>query len=138
MDMQRPPGVTAIATLFFVLAVYLCAVGLVMLTSPGSVSMAAGAPLLGGLETAGPYMFLLVGAFGGLVGWGLLWLHNWARRVAIMLGFVGMVLLIPSVSSAVLGIHTATLVRGGLGIIVRMVVVWYLWQLPVREAFGKT
>ena len=136
--MSRPTGVTAIAALSFVLSAYLCALGFIMLASPGSISLAAGAPLLGGLETAGPYMFLLVGAFGALVGWGLLRLNNWARRVAIMLGFAGMVLLIPSVSSAVVGIHTSTLVWGGLGIIVRMAVVWYLWQVPVRDAFAKT
>jgi hypothetical protein len=137
MHMPRPAGVTAIAILCLMLAAYLCTVGFVMLASPGSVSMAAGAPLLGGLETAGPYMFLLVGAIGALIAWGLLRLHNWARRAAIIVGFVGMVLLIPSVSAAVVGIHTARLVWGGLGIIVRMVVLWYLWQLPVREAFGK-
>ena len=41
--MDRPEGVTAIARLFFAVAAYLCAVGLIMLLSPGSVSMAAGA-----------------------------------------------------------------------------------------------
>jgi hypothetical protein len=31
-----------------------------------------------------------------------------------------------------------SLLWGGLGIIVRMVVVWYLWQTPVAEQFGKS
>ena len=54
--MERPTGVTAIANLFLMAAIYLCAVGLVMLLSPGTASMTLGAPLLHGLELAGPFM----------------------------------------------------------------------------------
>jgi hypothetical protein len=134
--MPRPTGITAIAILFFLAAVYLCATGGVMLVWPGAVSMAAGAPLLGGLELAGPYMFLLVAAVGALVGWGLLRLNNWARRAAILACFAGFVMLVPSVSAAVMSVNWS-LLWGGLGIIVRMVVVWYLWQTPVAEQFSK-
>jgi multidrug transporter EmrE-like cation transporter len=136
--MERPAGVTAIAILFFLVAAYLAAAGLVMLISPGLLSMAAGAPLLGGLELAGPYMFLLTAALAALVGWGLLHLHNWARRLAIAVAMIGFVMLIPAVSDAAVGVHLAELVWGGLGIIVRMVVVWYLWQTPVAEQFSKS
>ncbi len=135
--MQRPAGVTAIAAIVLLAAVYLLAVGLIMLLSPGSVSLALGAPLLGGLETAGPYMFLLMGPFAALVGWGLLRLNNWARRVAIIVAMIGGVLLVPSVSAAVAGVHTAALMRGGLGIVVRVAVVWYLYQTPVAERFTR-
>ncbi|MBZ5721668.1 MAG: hypothetical protein LAO03_14920 [Acidobacteriia bacterium] len=135
--MERPSGVTAISILFFLVAAYLAGVGFVMLVSPGMVSMAMGAPLLGGLELAGPYMFLLVAAFAALVGWGLLRLNNWARRAAILAAFAGFVMLIPSVSDAAAGIHMGELIWSGLGIIVRMVVIWYLWQTPVAEQFSK-
>lgn len=134
--MQRPTGVTAIAILFFMVAAYLCTVGTVMLAWPGTVSMAAGAPLLGGLELAGPYMFLLMSVVAALIGWGLLRMHKWARRAAIVAAFAGFVMLIPSVSAAVLS-ASWSLVWGGLGIIVRMVVVWYLWMEPVAEQFGR-
>ena len=63
---ERPAPVTAIAVLFLLAAAYLIALGTVMLVSPGAVSMAAGSELLGGLETWGPYMFLLAGSAGGL------------------------------------------------------------------------
>jgi hypothetical protein len=135
--MDRPSGVTAISILFFMVAVYLASVGAVMLFSPGLISMSAGAPVLGGLELAGPYMFLLVAAFAALVGWGLLRLNNWARRAAILVAFAGFVMLVPSVSDAVAGVHLGELVWSGLGIIVRMVVIWYLWQTPVAEQFSK-
>src|SRR5207249_4238779 len=53
---ERPTIVTAIAALFLLSAVYLLIVGLTMLARPGFLSMAAGADLLSGLETAGPYV----------------------------------------------------------------------------------
>lgn len=108
-----------------------------MLAVPGEVSMRWGAPLLSGLELAGPYMFLLVAAFGGLIGWGLLRLNNWARRVAILVAMIGFVMLIPQVSAAAVDFGTA-LAWSGLGIIVRVVVVWYLYQTPVAEEFQRT
>jgi hypothetical protein len=57
--------------------------------------MAAGADLLSGLETAGPYMFLLAGAAGIAVGAGMLRLHNRARRVAALLALIEIVPFVP-------------------------------------------
>jgi len=62
-------GVRAIAVVIFLVAAYLCVLGVVMLVLPGAVSMALGAPFLGGLELAGPYMFLLLAAAGAAMGW---------------------------------------------------------------------
>ena len=107
-----------------------------MLASPGTVSMAAGASLLGGLELAGPFMFLLTGTVAALIGWGLLRMQSWARRMVIIIAFAGFVMLIPTVSAAAVDFRWS-LVTGGLGIIVRMVIVWYLWQTPVAEQFKK-
>jgi len=133
--MPRPIGVSLIATLFLLTAAYLIVVAAVMLISPGTISMSAGADLLGGLEVAGPYMFLLIAVVGAAIGGGLLRLHNWARRLAILTALLGMVLLLPAVSSAVLDFRIAKLVWGGLGVMVRAMVVWYLYQQPVKEAF---
>jgi hypothetical protein len=129
-------GITAIVFVFFLAAAYLGLIGAVMLASPGAVSMALGAPLLSGLELAGPYMFLLMAALGALIGWGLLRLNNWARRAAIVVGFLGAVMLVPAVSAAAADFRTS-LLWAGLGIVVRVMIVWYLYQLPVREAFAK-
>ena len=99
--------------------------------------MALGAPLLSGLELAGPYMFLLTAGVGVLIGWGLLRLNNWARRAAIGVGFIGVVMLVPAVSAAAVDFR-ASLLWGGLGIIVRVMIVWYLYQEPVkRSVFAK-
>ena len=131
-----PSGVVAIAIAFFIAAAYLGSLGVVMLASPGAVSMALGAPLLNGLELAGPYMFLLIAGVGALIGSGLLRLNNWARRAAIVVAFIGVVMLVPSVSAAAVDFR-ASLLWSGLGIIVRVIIVWYLYQEPVAEAFKK-
>jgi hypothetical protein len=133
---RRPVGVTAVAVIFFVAAGYLIILGLLILAVPGAVSMTMGSPILNGLELAGPYMFLLVGAVGAAIGFGLLRLNNWARRVAILASLVGMVMLIPSVSAAAVDFRPA-LFWNGLGVIIRMVVVWYLYQSPVAETFQR-
>ena len=134
--MSRPTGVTAIAILLFVVAAYLGIVGTIMLAWPGTISMAAGASLLNGLELAGPYMFLLVAVLTALIGWGMLRMQSWARRITILVAFAGFVMLIPSVSAAAVDFRWS-LITGGLGIIARMVVVWYLWQTLVAEQFSK-
>lgn len=135
--MPRPTGVTVIAIILFLAAGYLVGLAVIMLVSPGLISMAAGAPLLHGLELAGPYMFLLIGALGALVGYGLWRMYNWARRVTTLLGFVGIVMLIPSVSGSVLMMQFGNLYWAGLGVIVRVVIVWYLYQTPVAEEFAR-
>jgi multidrug transporter EmrE-like cation transporter len=124
-----------IAIVFFLAAAYLGLVGTIMLASPGTVSMALGAPLLSGLELAGPYMFLLMGGVGALIGWGLLRLNNWARRAAVLVAFIGIVMLVPSVSASAINVQLGNLAWGGLGIIVRVMIVWYLFQEPTKQKF---
>jgi multidrug transporter EmrE-like cation transporter len=135
MSSSIPTGVIAVAIVFFLAGAYLCMIGVFMLVSPGAVSMALGAPLLNGLELAGPYIFLLTAGVGALIGWGLLRLNKWARRAAIVVGFVGVVMLVPAVSAAAVDFR-ASLLWGGLGIIVRVMIVWYLYQEPVAERFS--
>jgi len=130
-----PTGVTAIAFVFFLAAVYLGSIGVFMLAFPGAVSMAMGAPILSGLEVAGPYVFLLMGGVGALIGLGLLRLNNWARRAAIVVAIVGLIMLIPTVSAAAVDFR-ASLLWSGLGIILRAMIVWYLYQTPVAERFS--
>jgi hypothetical protein len=134
---DRPTGVTAIAAVFLVVAAYLLGVGFAMWVKPGLVSMAAGADLLSGLEIAGPFMFLLMAGVSGAIALGLLYLQNWARRIAIVVAMIGAVLLLPGVSSAVVGLRFAGLARSGVGIIARGVIVFYLYQEAVRAAFRK-
>src|SRR5438132_718369 len=91
--------------------------------------------LIGGLVTAGPYKFLLVSAAGISVVVGLLRLQNWARRIAALLALIGIVFLVPRVSGAVVAARISALAWNGLGIIVRVVIVFSLYQASVREIF---
>jgi hypothetical protein len=133
--MPRPSGVTLIAGIFFLAATYLSLVAVILLLSPGTISLMAGSPLLGGLELAGPYMFLIFSGVSGAVGAGLWWMHNWARRLAILAAILGVALLIPTVSAAATASPSLSLAWSGMGIIVRVMIVWYLYQAPVAESF---
>ncbi len=133
--MERPAGITVIASIFFLAAAYLLILALIMFIAPGSVSMMLGSPLLGGLELAGRYMFLLMSGVGAVVGLGLLRLNKWARRAATLIALIGLVLLIPDVSIAVVDFRPGKLIWGGLGIMVRVIITWYLYQPDAAEAF---
>ncbi len=132
---ERPPGVAAIAMAFFLCAAYLGSLGIIMLAGPGGVSMRWGEPLLEGLELAGPYMFLLGAAIAAVIGYGLLRLNKWARRAAIAIALFGLLMLVPDVSSAVIEYRWERLAIAGLGVVVRVMMVWCLFQEPVKESF---
>jgi hypothetical protein len=106
-----------------------------MLIRPGTISMSAGAPLLFGLELAGPYMFLLMALVAGLVGWGLVELNNIVRHAAVLISITGIVMLVPSVSAATVLVQPKPLALGGLGIIVRVMVAWYLSRAEIADQF---
>jgi len=132
--MQRPAGVTAIAAIFFLAAAYVGILGVIRLISPERVSLSLGAPLLHGLELAGPYMFLLAATAAALVGVGLLRLNNFARRGAVMIGLAGMVMLIPKVGADAAEFSPKFFLVGA-AIAVRVMIVWYLWQSWIAEKF---
>jgi hypothetical protein len=130
-----PSGVRAIAALFAMCGIYLVIAGVLMLFRPGLVPMAAGAPLLSGLEVAGPYMFLLMAVVGAGIAWGLLELNNIVRHAATLIAIAGIVMLVPPVSAAVVTVQPKALVLGGLGIIVRVMVAWYLSRGHIADHF---
>jgi hypothetical protein len=130
-----PSGVRAIVALFALSGIYLGIAGGLMLVRPGLVPMAAGAPLLFGLEVAGPYMFLLAAVMAAGVAWGLLELNNIVRHAATLIAITGIVMLVPPVSAAVLAVQPKALVFGGVGIIVRVIVAWYLSQGHIADQF---
>lgn len=135
-DAQRPAGVTAVAVLFLLAASYLAVLAVIRLADPNAVPLALGAPLLHGLEIAGPYMFLLAAGVGAVTGFGLLRLNNLARRAASMIALAGIVLLIPKVSADTADI-SPRLLTAALAVIVRVMIVWYLWQGWTAEKFQK-
>jgi hypothetical protein len=133
--MQRPAGVTAIAVLFGLAAIYLWTIGLVKLLAPNAISLMSGASLMYGLELAGPYMALLVGTGWALVGWGLFRLRNWARWAAMLVMTIGIAWLVPKISMAEIGVP---ILWSGLQIALRAAAAWYLAQAPaVIDSFAR-
>ena len=130
-----PAGVRAIAALFAICGAYLAIAGLIILLQPGVISMTVGAPLLFGLELAGPYMFLLVALVAGAIAWGLVRKVNVARHAAVLAAVAGIVMLVPPVSAAVVMVQPTSLVMDGLGIILRVAAVWYLSQGHIADEF---
>jgi hypothetical protein len=132
--MDRPKGVTAIAIALILASGYLAVVALVKMVSPEAVSLSLGAPLLHGFEISGPYVFLVATAVGTLTGVGLLRLNNVARRAAIILSIVGVVLLIPKLSADAAELSLRLLIAG-FAVMVRVAIAWYLWQSSTAERF---
>jgi len=135
LNIDRPLLITLIALVFFASAAYLLVLGALRLADPDSISLSLGAPLLHGLELAGPYAFLLGGTAGLAVGIGLLRLKNLARRAAIVIAAAGIVMLIPKVSAAGTDLSLNLFLAGSM-IMVRTIIVWYLWQKWTAERFS--
>jgi hypothetical protein len=134
---ERPAGVSAAAIIFLLTGCLLLVLGVARLISPEAIPLSSAAAVLTGLELLGPWMFLAAAAATCLIGWGLLRLNNWARRAAVVVALAGIVMLVPSVSSSVFDVRFLELFWGGLGIIIRVSVAWYLFQPWVREAFER-
>ena len=130
-------GVRSIAALFALCGLYLAILAAIMLASPGTIPMSAAAPLLFGLELAGPYMFLLMAFAGGAVAFGLLKRNNIIRHVAMLIAITGIVMLIPPVSSATIMANLKLLAESGVGIIIRVIVAWYLARAETVEEFRR-
>jgi len=127
-------GVLVIAVLFFFASAYLTVLAIIWFINPDAFPLSLAAPLLHGLELAGPYMFLICAAVGVIVGIGLLRLNNYARRATVLIAAAGIVMLIPKMSAAAVDI-SAELLIAAIQVIVRVVVVWYLWQNSTAETF---
>jgi hypothetical protein len=108
------------------------------MTVSGRLPLAAGAFLVGGgMETAGPLVFVLSAVLTLVTAAGLLRLANWARWLALAIAAWGMFQAVMPISSAVIDFRVAALLRESLGFVVRGVVVWYLLQAETRDAFTR-
>jgi len=131
---NRPFGVTAIATLCVLLG--LASLGFAGLLLTGRVPLSAGGALIGGgFEQLGPIAFVLYAAILFLLALGLARGRNWGRRLTLLFAVAGIALVVPAISSAVMDSRLFAIAREGAQIIVRVVVVFYLSQEPVREWF---
>ena len=102
------------------------------------VPLSYGSVLLGaGMEQMGPAAFVIYGALTAALAIGLWKRQPWARRAAILVAVVGVALAVPAISSAVVDERALSVVREGIQIMVRVAVVFYLSQQPVRDWFAR-
>lgn len=116
----------------------LISIGFTVLLAAGRIPLSAGAFLIqGGLEQLGPVAFVLYAVLMILMALALWKRWRWARRVAILVAVIGIALAVPALSSAVMDLRTFAIVREGLQIVTRVVVVYYLSQEPAKEWFVR-
>jgi hypothetical protein len=132
----RPAGVVAISTLCVIVAVASLIFAALIFT--GRVPLSAGAFLLGGgFEQLGPLAFLLYAAVLVVLALGLWKRWLWARRAAILIAVAGIAIAVPAISSAVVDSRIFAIAREGMQIIVRVLIVFYLSQQPVKDWFAR-
>ena len=134
---MRPLPITALSILALAAAAFLSAVSVTMLCNWNMFSFTAGAPLLAGLETAGPFAFLIGAAVYALTAYGLWTLRNWARHVAMGMAALQTLLTLPRVSEDAVGLNYLRLAIGGFPIIVAVALIFYLAKPSTAAAFGK-
>jgi hypothetical protein len=134
MSEDRPAGVKAISALCVIVAS--TALSFTVLIVAGRIPLSAGAFLLGGgLEQLGPVTFLVYAALLILLAVALWRRWRWARRAMILVAVVGVAMATPAISSAVMDSRIFAIAREGVQIIVRVLVVFYLSQEPVKDWF---
>ena len=132
MSGDRPAGVKAIVALCLVSALTLLAFALLIVV--GRIPLSSGAFLIGGgLEQSGPVAFLLYAALMILLAAALWRRWRWARRAVIVVAVIGIAMAVPGLSSAVMDSRIVAIAREGLQIIIRVMVVYYLSQEPVKD-----
>ena len=131
---RRPAGVSAIAGTFFVAA--MACVVTAACTAAGVWPLAWGRFVVGELVTMGPVVFVVAALVYAGIGLGLWWTRNWARRLAIVVSAVGLYFLVLPISSAVADLRVGAIALNGAQIIMRVVVLWYLFQEQVGETFA--
>ena len=132
---ERPWGVSAVSVLLGLTAV--AAFAFAALLMAHAVPLSYGSVLLqGGLEQAGPIAFLIYGGLTLALAIALWARRRLAQRLTILLAAVGIALAVPAISSAVADGRAFAMAREGLQIIVRVEVIFYLSQEPVRDWFA--
>ena len=134
---ERPAGVKAISALGAVVAVVSLAFAALLFAQ--RVPLSSGAFLIGGgLEQLGPLAFVLYAAVLLVLSVGLWTRSRWSRRIAILVAVAGIAFAVPAISSAVMDSRIFAIAREGLQIIVRVLIVFYLSQEPVKEWFAAS
>jgi hypothetical protein len=135
ISQDGPVGVRAIVAVCVMAA--LAALVFAVLLAVHAVPLSSGAFLIGGgLEQLGLIAFLLYAALMFVLAVALWSRWPWARRIAILVAAIGVAMAVPGLSSAVMDSRILAIAREGLQIMIRVIVVYYLSQEPVKDWFA--
>ncbi|HSC78507.1 MAG TPA: hypothetical protein VLB32_08080 [Candidatus Acidoferrales bacterium] len=141
--MERPIGVTILAVLEFISAGAFILIGLLLLVGGGMLGAMGGGgegsgvmAVLGTLGAVAGVVVLVLAAIPLAVGIGLWKLKNWARILAIVFSGLGVVSNLFGVIGGVSTGEMVSLSSGVIGLGVNILILWYLFQPHVKQAFG--
>ena len=140
--MQKPTGVMLIAILYIIGAILSLLAGVAAFLFGGALMMHAAAygyPVRGIAAGFGAFLgviLLMVGVFSLIVAIGLFGMKNWARIIAMALSAIGAVFGLLAVFA--LMVHFAIILAFWqmVKIAINVLIVWYLNQPTVKQAFG--
>ncbi|WP_232203036.1 MULTISPECIES: hypothetical protein [Nitrosopumilus] len=115
----RPVGVTIIAILEIVSGAIAIAVGAFFGTMMGSMGMNLG----GGAMGAGSAAMIVLGVASFVMAWGLLRGKSWAWTITLILTIISLIVDLPSMNV--------------IGLIIDIVILYYLFRPHVKAYFGK-
>lgn len=143
--MERPTGVTILAVLSFIGAVFTALGGLALMLGMGAAGAAMrqsgeaagglGALLLGLGAIAG-VLFLILAVVYGAIGYGLWTLRSWARIVTLVFMILGAALAALGLLASLVAFELVSLFFQLIIVGIYAWIIWYLFQPHVKEAFG--
>ncbi|HXE76125.1 MAG TPA: DUF2127 domain-containing protein [Candidatus Xenobia bacterium] len=141
--MERPTGVTILAVLEFISAGALILIGLLLLVGGGVLGAMSGGGegssfmgVLGALGAVAGIVLIVVSAIPLLVGIGLWKLKNWARVLAIVFSGIGVVSNLFGILGGVSTGEIVSVSSGVIGLGINVLILWYMFQPHVKQAFG--
>lgn len=142
--MGRPVGVTILAVLYFLGAVFCLLGGIGMMMGGGIMatllnqqgqSSGGAAGLMAGLGAAFGVVILIFAALDALLGWGLWKLKNWARIITIVLMVISIGLQLLGLVGILAHFNLFSLILTVVFVAIYAWIVWYLLQPNVKAAF---
>ncbi len=139
--MGRPAGVTVLAILNFIAAACLGLLALAVVLGIGFLGTMAGehgrngAILLAGLGVIGGVMFVIMAIVSAAIGYGMWNLQNWARLVSIVLCGLGIFAGLLGLTAGAVHFHPFFMMTGIVRMAVAALIIWYLFQPHVKQAF---
>ncbi len=139
--MERPAGVTVLAILNFIAAACLGLLALAMVLGMGFIgSMAGGgerggAILLAGLGVIGGVIFVIMAVVSAAVGYGMWNLQNWARLVSVVFCCLGIVAGLLGLTAGAVHFRPFFMMTSIVRMAVAALIIWYLFQPHVKQAF---